>query len=510
MLGFILVTTVIVLYRGHRLGVNNVYVLQDQSHFLEMVDDDSFRTSVTYRTPFIESADDRPEERDQSAAVSVADATGILDILERLLHFFDDENYNPATPPFNEIESINGENRLLVTPETVIDHSSDRRTLGYTGQRKIVVDRDGNMTIAYRREYQGSLQIFLSELRKLDEGYVLSRATQPLSIGMLGITQRVPAITIDENNLIHVVWYGSDNDEYPARRQIHTTRTKSSRSHWEENTIVSYVEGYTSDNEYWQEHPTVTLGEYDDLFVVWEGKDTDNEKPQVKFSRSLNGGEEWLDWENVHPSTSYTYSRPAIVFTDRDSTLHLFAYSSEGVESGTNQIQYSYSLDLGFTWSPWNVVSSGEFDARHISATVVNGVPTITYRTQTRPDGPTQVITQQVNRENISSPTVFFPSGNYQFFPSITAITDSGQICVAWIEENTSADFPNEDPTDGDIFFGCKRIGDTEAVVFNITPTGSHLYPVLPATAPASEIPLVYYDDEEQAIILRLLSLMSP
>lgn len=508
-IGLLGVTAVIVLYRGTLLGASSPDFLSKEAAIEVDAEAKSFATEVEYSEPFRSSESNNSSVTSSNVAAAASGETGFLDFFKTLFTetlFGDEQNYRPVVPIYTTIESLTDTRTIAATPETLISEADDRRSLGYTGQRKIVVDAEGNIAIAYRRSYQKYQQIFVSELQKVKGGFVLATPTQPLSVRMLGITQRVPAMTIDEKESLQVVWYGSDNEEYPDRRQVNHVQSKSSKSSWRQNDLVSYVEGYSSDHDLWQEHPSITLGEYDDLYVAWEGKDEENEKPQVKFSRSFDGGREWSDWENVHPSTQFTYSRPTIVYTP-DKALHIFAYSSNKVTSGTNQIQYSYSTDLGATWSDWEIVSNGQFDARHISATVVNGNPVIAYRAQLRTDGPTQIVTQIVTPQQSSVPRVVHATENYQFFPSITAITDTNSICVTWIEENTSSDFPNEDPTDGDIFFGCQTLEGTAQGVFNLTPEGSHLYPVLPATATAEYLPIAYYDDDQEQIILRLLSL---
>jgi hypothetical protein len=466
-------------------------------------------TGVTYREPF--TGDNETSDLSTQTASAILSEEGIGNFFTELFAGGEqaDASYRPFAPEYEAIESLDETSQLRVTPESLVAESEDRRTLGYTGQRKVLVDANDDVSVAYRRKYQDYYQIFLSELLRLDDGYILATPDQPVSHQSLGVTQRVPAIALDGRDLLHLVWYGSEEEEYPDRRQVKHVQTKNSRNFWEESDTVSYVEGYSSEFKYWQEHPAVTVGDYDDIFVVWEGKDSENEKQQVKFSRSLTGGDEWSEWRNIHPADDYTYSRPTMVYTPETSTLHLFAYSSKNVESNTNQIQYSRSENLGLTWTPWEIISEGEYDARHISATVVEEQPTIAYRTPTREDGPSQIVVQTLEQNATWTDPIAFSADqeNYQFFPSIMHVADSDRFCVSWIQENTPSEFPQEDPTDGDIFFGCGRLGNQASAVYNLTPTGSHLYPALPLRAEADYIPIAYYDDDAKTVMLRLLSL---
>lgn len=500
----ILVVVASVLYRGHVTGLSALSIGSQQ----KIVGGDDFVTEVSYVQPFSisEAAAAEPETAVEAATLKMRTLARRL-FGEAVASPF--PVYSSSRPRYESFQSIGGVGQLRVSEESHIDNSDDRRSLGYSGQRKVAVDADGNVLMAYRRKDDDYHQIFVSELRRFNEGYLLARQEQPMSVSTPGITQRVPSVAVDKKGVLHTVWYGSDDPRYPNKRQVLHGSTKSSRNVWEDNDIISYVEGYDSDFDYWQEHPTIATGGYDTLFVAWEGKDEENDKQQVKFSRSVDGGSTWKDWINVNPADNYTYSRPTMVYTPETGTLHLFAYSSHGIDSETNQIQYTYSRDLGGTWSDWEVVSNGTYDARHISATVVNGVPLIAYRTRLTEGGPSQIVYQTVNANTRGEPQVLHGSSNFQFFPSIMSLEGTNGFCVTWIEEDTASGFPNEDPTDGDIYFACETLGGAGSApaVFNLTPEGSHLYPNLPERAPASAIPLMYYDDDAGEIVLRMLAL---
>lgn len=506
LIALVLVVGAMLVYRSH-LGGIAVFAIGDM--FGAATDgEENFFTKVTYRNPFTEDSTTATAEHDTSffgrlGATLAYLAASVSDSVQFTKSPFDEI----GVPVFNTIKPHNGGGEMLrVSNEAVLDESRDYRALGYTGQRKVVVDQDGNILIAYRKHYLGSYQIFVTELESAGEGYVQILQRQPVSSSMLGITQRVPSLAIDGKNTLQLVWYGSTASAYTNRRQVQYTHTRSSRNAWYKNSNVSYVEGYDSEFEYWQEHPMIIADDQNRLFTVWEGKDEINAFQQIKFSRSFDEGATWSDWINIHPAESNTFSRPTLVYTPQDRTLHVFAYSSSGVEAKSQQVQYSYSRDFGVTWSTWKVVSNGVHDARHISATVVGGVPLIVYREQDVAGGQTNVVYQSVSPNTVGPARIVHASDAYQFFPSVVAIANTSRFCVSWIEEDTHSDFPNENPTDGDIYFACGDTSETEELVtYNLTPEGSHLYPNLPETATSGIIPLVYYDDDESSIVLRLI-----
>lgn len=498
LLAIILLT---LLYRGHLAGL--VTVPSFDSGIRAADTEESFWTEVTYRDPFA------PDAWKESDAQLASVGTASLNFFDMFFDFKNNGTFSPYRmanePVFSVFQDRRGGSPIFVSNEAVLDQSSDMRTLGYSGQRKIVVDKAGNIIIGYRKQFGTEYQIFVTELQRFGGGYIQRLQLEPLSRSTIGITQRVPSLALDNKDILHLVWYGSNAREYPERRQIMYGQTKGSRNVWYENSVTSYVEGYDSDFEYWQEHPSISVGNRDGLYLVWEGKDRENEYQQIKFSYSFDEGDTWRDWENILPSTTNTFSRPTLVVTP-DETLHIFAYSSNGIENGTQQIQYTYSRDLGSSWTPWQIVSSGKFDARHISATVVNGAPLIAYRTRLIEGGASQIVYQRVHPDAIGEPVAVYSSGRYQFFPSITSIKGTNEFCIAWMEEDTESGFPNEDPSDADIFLACKDIGlSGDAAVYNLTPKGSHLYPNLPSYSSRDLIPVVYYDDDTNEITMRIV-----
>jgi len=332
--------------------------------------------------------------------------------------------------------------------QIIIDKSEDIAALGYSGQRKITEDKNGNFYIAYRKKYNGYYQIFVAKLSKTQNNeWIISGTNKP--IAFIKSNQRVPSIAIDSKNIIHIVWYGSNFQDEPGNRQIKYSKSINGGKSWIEWKNIAYVDGYFNE-KYWQEHPSIFVGDNDELYVVWEGKDTQNNHQQIKFSKSINNGQDWTQWINIDASSNNTQSRPSIV-QESNRKLHVLMYSSLGEQA--QQIWHSYSSDDGENWSVWQNISNSSFDSRHISISVdkENNLYT-TWRTKPNNDKPAQIYFSVLKNNKWSSPVIVAASPNNQFFPSIT-IDKNNVPYIAWMESEKKYNFSKERPEDGKIYF---------------------------------------------------------
>lgn len=384
-----------------------------------------------------------------------------------------------------------------------VDMIQDVRGLGYSGQRKIATDGKGNIFVAYRKKYQGKSEIFIAKIRKQENDWSVSGTEKPIACVGTGVDQRVPSIDIDSENVIHAVWYGADSDAQTDNRQIKYSRSRDGGRTWSDWKNISPVDGYRNE-DYWQEHPHIIAGKNNFLFSAWEGKDQDNGKQQIKFSRSADGGMTWSRWKNIRTTPDNTQSRPTIV-QDRSGRLHIFMYSSFANGTGRQQIAHSWSDDEGNSWNAWQAVSDPAFDSRHISSAVgPDGESHIAWRSQDS-SGRSQIMYRFLKNGRWSEIQAVAPSGSYQFFPSI-GIDGDGKPNVVWMESEKPSDLPNENPPDGKI-----RIARLEAGAFSpIQPVADDtpgLYPHIPEKSEGLEIPLIFESlrPKEYALFLRMI-----
>jgi hypothetical protein len=344
-------------------------------------------------------------------------------------------------------ESEKIKNFAVEQKQILIDKSEDVATLGYSGQRKIAKDTAGNFYIAYRKKYNGYYEIFVAKLTKeKSEKLLISGTNKPISF--IESDQRVPSIAVDSNDIVHVVWYGSDSKDEPRNRQIKYTKSIDGGNTWDNWKNISLVFGY-SNNDYWQEHPSISVGRNNELYIVWEGKDAKNNYQQIKFSKSINGGQDWTQWINISTLPNNTQSRPSIV-QDNNGRLHVLMYSSLGEQ--TQQVQHSYSDDNGNNWNVWQNVSNSSFDSRHISISLdkENNLY-VAWRAKSNDNEPAQIYFSVLKNNKWSESIIIANSPNNQFFPSIM-IDENSTPWVVWMESRKDYNFPKEWPEEGEIY----------------------------------------------------------
>lgn len=186
--------------------------------------------------------------------------------------------------------------------------------------------------------------------------------------GGTGTDQRVPSIAIDSKNQIHVVWYGRDQVYTGANeRQIKYARWNGAS--WSPWINISPVTGYSS-STYWQEHPVIVIGKNDVLHVLWEGSDSASASvQQIKHSMSTDSGNTWTSWENITPTDSSGQSRPDAV-TDRNGNVYAAWYGGVSGQTGT-RIKYARWDAGSKTWGSEQIVAGIDgFNQKHVSLAI--------------------------------------------------------------------------------------------------------------------------------------------
>ncbi len=362
----------------------------------------------------------------------------------------------------------------------VLDKVEDLKALGYSGQKKLSVDSKGNVYIVYRDKADGEYAVVLKKLApKTDGSYSESRASGKVH-DSFETPQRVPSVVIDDNDNIHIVWYGSTSTEYENDRQIKYTRSGDGGLGFSKWGFVSYVEGYNKKEDYWQEHPDIAQKK-GKLYVVWEGKDENNENQQIKFSFSSDGGESWSKWKNIRATPKNTQSRPTVLVT-KDGTVHVLFYSSYNSLEGTQRILHTYSRNDGETWSDLNIVSKELLDSRHVSSIVLKeNTLAAVWRSQTKNKSGTQIYFSLYSSNKWTQPKEVNITSKFSFFPSIGTDSD-GNLLILWVESTNSGSFPRDDNKDGDIYVTkLENKSNSFSPKLNVTRSNNAFYPnVLP------------------------------
>jgi hypothetical protein len=367
---------------------------------------------------------------------------------------------------------------VIGVPGMEIDVSDDYRALGYPDQRKIARDSQGNLYVAYRKQFmltaKTTSHIFVA--RSTDNGATWAVVNRGLPIEAVGdYNQRVPAIAVDGHDVIHVVWVGIDARNTSANeRQIKYAHSTDGGNSWSGWIPVAQVDGYSGES-LWQEHPVI-LATPRAINVAWQGRDPLSPKAsQIKFSQSTDGGKTWSTLVNVAPSRSAGHSRPSLLASNDGRHLYILAY---GEWEGRQQILWTDTTDGGADWGPWRAVAPSSNDQRHVSADVDEHDRV---HVAWREDSPntTDAIYYSVFEHGAWQPAaqVSGTGSKYNFFPSLAV--GGGNVWIVWTATPDKSGAPEDDPHAGVIYF--TRLTNSEwSRPTPVMPTVDHaIYPSL-------------------------------
>ncbi len=412
---------------------------------------------------------------------------------------------------------------------TLVDQTQNIKAMGYTDSRKIVRDSRSHLYIAYRKKYklQETTAYHIFVAKSIDNGrhwHVLNDG-RPIE-AVNDSNQRVPAIAIDDQDGLHVVWYGPDpTTQTDAENQIKYTRSTDYGETWSDWQNIGVVPGYEG-QALWQEHPTLFVDAANVLYVVWEGRDDWYTKAgQIKFTKSSNGGVSWTPWVNIAPS-KYSRSRPSLVAIQDESEgnvgenrLYVFAYGSQ---SGRQQILYAASVDGGSHWSRWQPIATSRQDQRHVSAAVDSmGTMHVVWRQLPFWAAQPQDTSAQIYYASFtgasmdggkwSAPVRVGPQiGVDQTYPSI-AVDHEHTVWITWLETTDPYDFPHDAPVSGTLYYVAKTATNWSSPITYAT--GNHnLYPSLrrDLVSGQAQIDVVWLEARPIEHVIRFAQLQRP
>ena len=186
----------------------------------------------------------------------------------------------------------------------------------------------------------GTVYIFFGELDEYDNLFVRKwdgdSWDAPVEIihGESGAIQRCEA-AITSNGTVHVVfqWQGSSNVGYAVSTDNGTT--------WTNETLDADLGGAAL--------PSITVDSYDNLHVIYQGKNSSHTMNQVIYVSHLANGSAWSSEHYLTDISATNHHSPTIT-VDSDDTIYAI-WSDEGGLSGNFRIAMRKSDDLGTTWS---------------------------------------------------------------------------------------------------------------------------------------------------------------
>jgi BNR repeat-like domain len=193
---------------------------------------------------------------------------------------------------------------------------------------------------------------------------------------------RGPAIALDSNRILFVVWH----DFTPGNAEIYFRRSTDEGSTWSAAYRLTWTSEYSED-------PAIAIGSDNAIHVAWRDNTPGNE--EIYYKKSTNLGKSWTPMKRL--TWTSDWSQFANLAIDGGGAIHL---AWDDPTSGNAEIYHKKSTDGGETWSPmkrltWTPGGSFELDMAINSASHIHvvwedftpGLPEIYHKSS--PDGGT-------------------------------------------------------------------------------------------------------------------------
>jgi hypothetical protein len=142
-----------------------------------------------------------------------------------------------------------------------------------------------------------------------------------------------PAVAIDQNDTIHVVWY----DDTPGNSEIYYKKSTNGGVTWSANQRLTWTAGYSAD-------PAIAIDSSGSIHIVWCDNTPGNN--EIYYKRSTNGGTTWSAAKRLGATTGQSYY-PAIA---GDSTNGISVVWDDDTP-GNKEIYCRKSPDGGTSWN---------------------------------------------------------------------------------------------------------------------------------------------------------------
>jgi hypothetical protein len=141
-----------------------------------------------------------------------------------------------------------------------------------------------------------------------------------------------PAIAIDSNGVIHVVW----GDDTPGNIEIYHKSSTDGGTTWTGANRLTWNPGSSRD-------PAIAIDSFDNVHVVWQDYTTGDY--EIYYKKSTNGGSTWLATKRLTWNSSQS-TDPAIAI-DSSNNIHVVFDDDMFLK---NEIFYKKSTNGGATW----------------------------------------------------------------------------------------------------------------------------------------------------------------
>ena len=233
----------------------------------------------------------------------------------------------------------------------------------------IAVDSQNHLHVvwyAYDATYATDTQIFYSTYDGTSWSTPVALTTN------VNREQQYPVIAVDSNDHLHVAWHGK-TDIYTMKYNIRYTNSINNGTTW--NTIVE-VTAEIRANIY----PTIAIDNFDIIHISYAGMDDGSGATKLKYCNARHSSTYFTDglmiWSTEQTLTTdndYDQEAPNIVVEDiinDQNTIHIVWQGTTLVHPDYRNIRYSKSTDGGITWSTPMMLTTD--DSYHQDCATIN------------------------------------------------------------------------------------------------------------------------------------------
>lgn len=340
---------------------------------------------------------------------------------------------------------------------------NDDKTTAVQYKPSIGVDRDGVLYMAWRDGRNGNADIFFA--RSEDKGKTFSKNIR-LNDDKGFAYQGNPAIAVDPAGTVYVVW--SDNRE--GTDDIYFTTSRDKGKTFSRNVRINDEKPNAP-----QSHPTIAIGDENNLLVAWE--DFRNGQSDIYLARSVDGGGTFSENLRVNddagrapqisPSLAYAGDGQVLIaWSDfRNGAVELPPPSPatgeqnrwELARGGNGDIYFARSTDGGATFSTNRRINDDSTERPQafpsLSATP-SGLVAVAW--EDFRDGHSQVFMAKSGNGGLTFGPNFKlnddgDAGSGHFHPSVT-VDLQGRAYVIWTDERNNR-FASHGEEGNDVYF---------------------------------------------------------
>ena len=222
---------------------------------------------------------------------------------------------------------------IRANPDPSTISTCDANTaVGWNNQRKLVRASDGTLYVTYFKLVSGAQQIFVA--KSIDNGTTWIDETRISTYpGMSSTWQQTPAIVIDSNDNLYVVWQGAATGY--SNNQI--WYAKYNGTAWSTPERISTASGMES---YTQSNPSIAVDLNNYIHVVWKGGATGYSVSQIWYATYNSSWQTPVRISTASGMESYAQKDPSIA-VDINNFVYVIWFGQATDYTGYDKIWYA-------------------------------------------------------------------------------------------------------------------------------------------------------------------------